>query len=112
MRVKFATARRKARTRTPGPTTDGIVLRSGATNAAAPLTAKPRSGRRTIAQGRIGSNVTLPPQQVEVLDVDRLGVAEDRNDDRQPDCGFRRRHRHDEEDEDVPLDPDRTRERD
>src|SRR5688572_2292648 len=97
MRRKFSTASTKARARTPGPTSVGISLRSGARKAVAPLTAKPRSGRRTIAQGRIGSNVTLPPQQVEVLDVDRLGVAEDRDDDCQPDRRFCGRHRHHEE---------------
>src|SRR5688572_19600381 len=111
MRTKFRTAKTKARARTPGPTSVGISLRSGARNAVAPLTAKPRSGRRTIAQGRIGSNVTLPPQQVEVLDVDRLGVAEDRDDDREPDRRFRGSHGHHEEDEDLSLDPDRARER-
>src|SRR5690606_36786641 len=101
MRTKFRTAKTKARARTPGPTSAGISLRSGARNAVTPLTAKPRSGRRTIAQGRIGSIVTLPLYQVEVLAVDRLCVPEDRDDDRQLDRRLRGRHPHHEEDEDL-----------
>src|SRR5690606_24992204 len=113
IRTKFVSAMTKARARTVGPTTVGIVFRSGAMSAVRPLTAKPTNGSRTIAPSRTGSKwCTSPPQQVEVLQIHRLGVAEDRDHDRESHGRLGRRHRHDEEHEHLTLDPDRARERD
>src|SRR5690606_11723755 len=54
--------------------------------------------REPVARKRIGS----PLERVQFGDVDRAPVAEQRDQDREPDRRFRRGHRQDEEHEDLP----------
>src|SRR5688500_3368405 len=100
--TKLITASRNAKPTTPGPTMVGMILCSGARNAAQPLIRNPASGSTTIAQSSVGS-CTLPAQQVEVLHVHGLQVPENRDDDRQPNRGFRCCNGHYEEYKDLPL---------
>src|SRR5690606_38988835 len=111
IRKKLTRAITNAAATTPGPTSVGICFRSGARNAVRPLTTKPVNGRSRIAQSSVGSKLTLSPQQVEVLDVDRFQVPEDRDNDREPDRGLGRGNGHDEEHEHLAFDPDRSGER-
>src|SRR5690606_22271226 len=129
--AKLLSAMTNARPTTPGPTTVGTIFLAGDANAVTPFTRKPRNGRSAIAQSSVGWNSsTYPPfrapvrarypaltgaspaQQVEAADVDRLEVAEDRDDQRQSHGGLGRRDGHHEEHEDLSLDPDGARKRD
>ena len=51
---KFTTTRTKAPTIAAGPTRVGTIFRSGAANAAIPLTTAPSSGSRRISAGQDG----------------------------------------------------------
>src|SRR5919108_4873098 len=63
------------------------------------LTTKP-------AKGKSGINASNPSpfECCEGIGVERFPMAEQRDDERQPDGGFGGRHRHDEERDDLPVD--------
>src|SRR5262249_24553016 len=92
-----------ARPAAPTPTADTNDLPRRVPRRA--LTTIPASGIAGISQsGRVVMLAYASPlQQVDLVHVDRLGMPEQRDEDREADRGLRRGDRDHEEDDDLPL---------
>src|SRR6266851_3205966 len=98
---------------TPTPMIDTAVFSAGRASASAPFSTKPRRANAGASQMRSTAvPVTSVPEQIHVLQADRLLVAIDGENDREAHGGLGGGHRHHEEHEYLPADPQRLRERD
>src|SRR5678815_2710352 len=69
-----------------------------------PFSVAPASGRIGISQSRLNGSISvrsLPLQQVTAINIQRFAIPEHRNDQRQANGSFGRRHNQDEENENL-----------